>query len=101
MFTYHQIDPVIFTIGPLAVRWYGVMYLLGFAAAYVLSLHLSRLRGLPLAKEGVSDLLFYGVLGVVCGHLAHSQAQRGGWAHPPRLPTLRCLQRGGDAPRCQ
>lgn len=67
MMTYHQIDPVIFTIGPLAVRWYGVMYLLGFAAAYILILHLSRLRDLSLSKEGVSDLLFYGVVGVVLG----------------------------------
>jgi phosphatidylglycerol:prolipoprotein diacylglycerol transferase len=43
------------------------MYLLGFAAAYLLILHFSRMRGLPLAKENVSDLLFYGVMGVVLG----------------------------------
>ena len=67
MYTYHHIDPIAFTIGPLAVRWYGLMYLLGFAAAYFLILHLSRIRGLPLAKENVSDLLFYGVMGVVLG----------------------------------
>jgi phosphatidylglycerol:prolipoprotein diacylglycerol transferase len=67
MLTFPHIDPVIFKIGPLAIRWYGLMYLLGFAAAYMLIRHLSRLRNLNLDKDGVSDLLFYGVIGVVLG----------------------------------
>jgi phosphatidylglycerol:prolipoprotein diacylglycerol transferase len=67
MMTFPQIDPVIFQIGPLAVRWYGLMYLLGFVAAYMLIRHLVRLRNLALDKDGVSDLLFYVVLGVVLG----------------------------------
>lgn len=67
MITFPEIDPVIFQIGPLAIRWYGMMYLLGFGAAYLLICHLSRLRKLALSKDGVSDLLFYGVLGVVLG----------------------------------
>jgi phosphatidylglycerol:prolipoprotein diacylglycerol transferase len=36
MMTYPQIDPVIFAIGPLQVRWYGLMYVLGFAATLLL-----------------------------------------------------------------
>lgn len=67
MITFYQIDPVVFRIGPLAVRWYGLMYLAGFAAAYLLICHLSRLRNLALSRDAVSDLLFYGVLGVVLG----------------------------------
>lgn len=67
MITFPEIDPIIFQIGPLAIRWYGLMYLLGFAAAYMLIRHLARLRDLTLTKDGVSDLLFYGVLGVVLG----------------------------------
>ncbi len=67
MIAFPQIDPIIFQIGPLAIRWYGMMYLLGFGAAYLLITHLSRLRNLALSKEGVSDLLFYGVIGVVLG----------------------------------
>ncbi len=65
--TYPQIDPVIFEVGPLAVRWYGMMYLIGFVAAYFLIRHLARLRDVPLDKDGVSDLLFQCVLGVVIG----------------------------------
>ncbi len=62
-----QIDPVFFKIGPLAIRWYGMMYLLGFAAAYLLIRHLVRMRKLPLEIDKVSDLLFYCVLGVIVG----------------------------------
>jgi len=39
MLTYPQIDPVIFSIGPLQVRWYGLMYVLGFAASLLLVKH--------------------------------------------------------------
>lgn len=67
MLTYPQIDPEIFRIGPLAVRWYGMMYLLGFLGAYALIRTLARERNLPLTREGVGDLLFYGVLGVILG----------------------------------
>jgi len=67
MLKYPEIDPVIVQLGPLALRWYGLMYLLGFAAAYMLIRHLSRLRGLALNAESVSDLIFYGVFGVVLG----------------------------------
>ncbi len=67
MLTYPHIDPVIFRIGPLAVRWYGLMYLLGFACAYFIIRYLAKLRDLPLKTEGISDLLFYGIIGVVLG----------------------------------
>jgi phosphatidylglycerol:prolipoprotein diacylglycerol transferase len=36
MITFPNIDPVAIHIGPLSIRWYGLMYLLGFAASYVL-----------------------------------------------------------------
>ncbi|MCW8858671.1 MAG: prolipoprotein diacylglyceryl transferase, partial [Deltaproteobacteria bacterium] len=62
-----QIDPVIFSIGPLAVRWYGMMYLLGFVGGYFMMCHIVKLRQWPLDKNKISDLLFYGVLGVVLG----------------------------------
>lgn len=36
MMTFPTIDPVIFGIGPLQIRWYGLMYVLGFTASYLL-----------------------------------------------------------------
>ncbi len=66
-FTFPQIDPVIVELGPLALRWYGVMYLLGFLAAmWLLNRHADK-PGSGWTREQVSDLLFYSFLGVVLG----------------------------------
>ena len=37
MFTYPDIDPIALSIGPLHVRWYGLMYLVGFLGAWWLA----------------------------------------------------------------
>jgi phosphatidylglycerol:prolipoprotein diacylglycerol transferase len=71
MLVHPQFDPVALQIGPLAIRWYGLMYLLAFLAFYLLGRW--RLRrthygqGTGLAPSDVEDLLFYGVVGVVLG----------------------------------
>jgi phosphatidylglycerol:prolipoprotein diacylglycerol transferase len=67
MITYPQIDPVIFSIGPLAVRWYGMMYLLGFGGAYGWMNYLARRRQSPVSAEELSDMVYYGVFGVILG----------------------------------
>ncbi|MET1218294.1 MAG: prolipoprotein diacylglyceryl transferase [Glaciecola sp.] len=59
------IDPVLIEIGPLAVRWYGLMYLVGFIAAYYLAK--SRLSRTKWSEEDLSDLLFWGFMGVILG----------------------------------
>lgn len=60
-----SIDPVIFELGPLSVRWYGMMYLVGFIAAYLLA-H-KRLSNTNWSKEQLSDLLFWSFVGVIVG----------------------------------
>lgn len=65
MIVHPNIDPIIFSIGPLAIRWYGLMYLAGFAAAYFLGL--KRLHKIGLNKDQFSDLVFYGAIGVILG----------------------------------
>ncbi|NVK55203.1 MAG: prolipoprotein diacylglyceryl transferase [Alteromonadaceae bacterium] len=60
-----NIDPIIVSLGPLSVRWYGMMYLLGFIAAYILAK--KRLRSTPWDREQLSDLLFWGFVGVIIG----------------------------------
>ena len=68
MLIHPQFDPVASHLGPLAIRWYGLMYLAGFIAFLILGHRRARqnvLNGwLP---ADVDDLLFYGVLGVVLG----------------------------------
>lgn len=67
MLTYPHIDPVALRIGPLAVRWYGLMYLAGFICAYITILKLVKKSALAISNETVSDLLFVCVVGVVTG----------------------------------
>ncbi|OCQ18917.1 prolipoprotein diacylglyceryl transferase [Pseudoalteromonas luteoviolacea] len=62
-----EIDPIIFSIGPLSVRWYGLMYLIGFAFAMWWANKESEKPNSGWTKEQVSDLLFYGMLGVILG----------------------------------
>jgi len=62
-----QIDPVFFSIGPLQFRWYGLMYVLAFAATYLILRSETRRKQLPLTVDDVADLVFYGAMGVVVG----------------------------------
>jgi phosphatidylglycerol:prolipoprotein diacylglycerol transferase len=62
-----NIDPIAFSIGPLAVRWYGLMYLVGFALAWWLGTRRIRQERAPIARKQFDDLIFYAVLGVVLG----------------------------------
>lgn len=68
MLVYPNIDPIAIQIGPLAVHWYGLMYLLGFAAAWTLGAWRARRRAdIPLSPEQVGDLVFYAAIGVILG----------------------------------
>ncbi|MBB2759399.1 UNVERIFIED_ORG: phosphatidylglycerol:prolipoprotein diacylglycerol transferase [Xanthomonas campestris] len=64
----HAIDPIAFSLGPVQVHWYGLMYLAAFFSAWALGrsrILRGRLPGVDM--DGFSDLLFYGMLGVVLG----------------------------------
>ncbi|MCC5791370.1 MAG: prolipoprotein diacylglyceryl transferase [Legionellaceae bacterium] len=67
MWIHPQIDPVALHIGPLQVHWYGLMYLLAFASAWGLALWRAKRSQSAWTSEQVSDLIFYGALGVVLG----------------------------------
>ena len=95
MFVHPQFNPVAISIGPLAVRWYGLMYLLAFAFFYLLGRH--RLgRGHFALASGLDqreheDLLFWGALGVVLGgRLGYAIFYQPGYylAHPLQVLEL-------------
>jgi phosphatidylglycerol---prolipoprotein diacylglyceryl transferase len=65
--TFPQIDPIIFSLGPVSLRWYGLMYLLAFALAWWLANRAAREPGSGWTEQQVSDLLFNGFLGVILG----------------------------------
>ncbi len=68
MLTHPQFDPVAIAIGPVAVHWYGLMYLVAFAQFWWLGKRRIE-RGLAPGwrVEALDDLIFYGVLGVILG----------------------------------
>lgn len=67
MLVHPQFDPIAFQIGPLAVRWYGLMYLVGFALFMLLGAWRARQPWRGMNRREVEDLLFFGVIGVILG----------------------------------
>ncbi|HWV91146.1 MAG TPA: prolipoprotein diacylglyceryl transferase [Burkholderiales bacterium] len=67
MLVHPNIDPIAFAIGPLAVRWYGLMYLAGFAAGWWLGVRRIAKGQAPITRAQLDDLLFLIVLGVILG----------------------------------
>ena len=68
MLVHPQFDPVAVHLGPLAIRWYGLMYLIGFALIWVVGRYAIRTR--PHAAwtaQDLDDALFYGILGTILG----------------------------------
>jgi phosphatidylglycerol---prolipoprotein diacylglyceryl transferase len=67
MFVYPHPDPVALSLGPLQVRWYGLMYLVGFLAAWWLARRRAAGPGSTWTPTEVDDLIFYCALGVIFG----------------------------------
>jgi len=67
MLMYPQINPVALQIGPLKIHWYGLMYLIAFAGAWVLAWSRARKPNSGWTVEHMSDLIFYTALGVIIG----------------------------------
>lgn len=71
MLVHPQFDPIAFSLGPVAVRWYGLMYLVAFALLFLLGR--ARIRaGSPsvppkFGQRDLEDLLFWGAIGTVLG----------------------------------
>ena len=67
MLLHPEFDPIAFSLGPLSVRWYGLMYLVAFVQFILLGRYRIRTRPSFLTVEQLDDLLFYGMLGVILG----------------------------------
>jgi len=67
MLSYPHIDPEIVRVGPFAIRWYGIMYLLGFASSYFLVNYQIEKKKLVFAKDFVSSLYSYLIIGLLLG----------------------------------
>jgi phosphatidylglycerol---prolipoprotein diacylglyceryl transferase len=70
MLVHPQWDPVAIGLGPLAIHWYGLSYLMAFGLFFVLAVRRagsSAMTGQNWTRQDVEDLLFYGVVGVILG----------------------------------
>ena len=67
MLTHPNFDPIAISLGPLAIRWYGLMYLAAFGFLWWLGrIRIARGRA-PIPREQFDDLIFLGVLGTILG----------------------------------
>jgi phosphatidylglycerol:prolipoprotein diacylglycerol transferase len=70
MLIHPNFDPIALHLGPLAVRWYGLMYLLAFIQCIIigrLRLRLPYVAAQGWTTKDIDDILFYGVLGTILG----------------------------------
>lgn len=95
MIHYPGFDPVAFQVGPLAVRWYGIMYLIGFVAAWWLARRRAAQPGSTWTPQAVDDVIFFAMLGVIFGgRIGYVLFYGlGYWAEDPLYP-LRITQGG-------
>lgn len=80
-------DPVLFDLpGPIDIRWYGLMYIVGFACAHLVLVRLARARLLPVEPAVVGDLIVWAVVGtIVGGRLGYAVFYDHGLADPLKL----------------
>jgi len=62
-----RIDPNLFTIGPLQVRYYSLMYLVAFGLTYVLAVYRIKRENFKYSTEMLQDLFMWGILGLIIG----------------------------------
>ena len=67
MFIFPQINPVVISLGPLSIHWYGVMYIIAFGGAWVLASYRRNMKPNQWSTDQISDLIFYGAIGAVVG----------------------------------
>lgn len=71
MLIHPNFDPVAVQLGPLAIHWYGLMYVCGFLSVYLLLKyrvsHYPKITDDVWNPETISDLIFYGAVGAVAG----------------------------------
>ncbi len=67
MLEYHGFNPIAFEIGPVKVHWYGIMYLIGFAAGWWLARRRAAQPRSTWKASDVDDFVFYAMMGVILG----------------------------------
>ncbi|MGM0560384.1 MAG: prolipoprotein diacylglyceryl transferase [Pseudomonadota bacterium] len=95
--TFPQFDPVALEIGPLAIRWYALSYIVGLLGAWFYCRYLVTVSPCGLTREAIDDFLLWATLGVILGgRLGYVLFyQPGYYAHNPQ--EILYLWQGGMA----
>ena len=67
MIIHPQFDPVLISIGPLAIRWYALSYIVGFILFTIWGRRRIAQGNSVFTKETLDDFLTWGILGVILG----------------------------------
>jgi len=62
-----NIDPILVELGPIRVSWYGLMYIFGFIASYLLVRYQMKKKDFEISKQEVENLYFYLIVGLMVG----------------------------------
>lgn len=62
-----HMNPTLFSIGPIEIRWYGLMYIVAFLIVYTLVLYRIKTEKLEYTKQTIIDFIFWAILGVLIG----------------------------------
>jgi len=62
-----QIDPILIRLGPLAIRWYGLMYVLGLIGAFFIIKTRAAREHITISLDDLHDLILYAAIGVILG----------------------------------
>lgn len=67
MLQHPNFDPIAIQLGPVAIHWYGLMYLIGFSLVWLLGRYRIRHGYIDITLRDLEDLIFYSVIGVIIG----------------------------------
>ena len=67
MLEFPTINPVLVSLGPLQIRWYGLMYVIGFSAAYQLVVYQAKKFGWTRMLEQIDNLNLTLIIGIILG----------------------------------
>jgi phosphatidylglycerol:prolipoprotein diacylglycerol transferase len=91
MLEYPTINPILLSLGPLQIRWYGLMYVIGFTAAYLLVVYQARKFHWDRMLDHVDNLNLALILGVVIGgRLGYTLLYNPAYyfSHPIEIPAI-------------
>lgn len=84
----YTIDPIAFHLGPLAVRWYGIIIACGILVGYLIAQREAKKRGFP--EDALIDIVVWSVIiGIICARIYYVAFEWGYYSqHPAEIPMI-------------